>query len=235
MPSIEQLAAAAAVQRRRARRPDRRRRAGCPSTSRRLRRRTRAGCGLAQRLDRQHLGGPAGGHQRGHDGDDRADEQRDHDGARLDLGGGAGQAEADARPSGRSVPWRRRCRAPAPTAEAKTPSRNASASRLRMTWRRVAPTARSSAISRDRWRDDHRERVPDDERADEQRDAGEDHEHDRHELQVLVDGVGRLLGDRARRSPPRRRRARTASSRCARAVSVTPSAALTLIASNVPA
>ena len=38
-----------------------------------------------------------------------------------------------------------------PTAEAASPSRAASASRLRLTCRRVAPIARSSAISRDRW------------------------------------------------------------------------------------
>ena len=38
-----------------------------------------------------------------------------------------------------------------PTAEAATPSSSASSSRLRSTWRRVAPIARSSAISRERW------------------------------------------------------------------------------------
>ena len=40
---------------------------------------------LAQRLDRQHLGGPAGRDERGDHGDDGADEQRDPDGARRDL------------------------------------------------------------------------------------------------------------------------------------------------------
>ena len=40
---------------------------------------------------------------------------------------------------------------PMPTADAASPSSAASPSRLRMTWPRVAPIARSSAISRDRW------------------------------------------------------------------------------------
>ena len=38
-----------------------------------------------------------------------------------------------------------------PIADAPSPSSEASISRLRFTWRRVAPIARSSAISRDRW------------------------------------------------------------------------------------
>jgi hypothetical protein len=64
-----------------------------------------------------------------------------------------------------------------------------------MTCRRVEPIARSSAISRDRWRDDHREGVPDDEGADEQRDAGEHHQHDGEEAEVGLDRVGSLLCD----------------------------------------
>ena len=40
---------------------------------------------------------------------------------------------------------------PTPIAEAATPSRTASSIRLRITWRRVAPIALSSAISRDLW------------------------------------------------------------------------------------
>ena len=72
-----------------------------PMTARRFDGGSRARGRLAQRLDRQHLGGPASRDERGDDGDDGADEQRDPDGARLDLQRRARQAEADRRPSAR--------------------------------------------------------------------------------------------------------------------------------------
>ncbi len=54
---------------------------------------------LPQSLDRQHLGGAAGRNQAGDDGDDGADQQRDPDGAGLDLQRGERQGEARPRPS----------------------------------------------------------------------------------------------------------------------------------------
>ena len=122
-----------------------------PMTARRFDGFSRARGRLAQRLDRQHLRGPAGRDEGGDDRDDGADEQGDPDGARLELERGARQGEADrvhqrvqalgdARARGRRRPRRR-------ATPSSTPRAAGSAS-PGAGWRR---SARSSAISRDRW------------------------------------------------------------------------------------
>ena len=130
----------------------RRRRRGrpAPTTARRFERLLRARGGLAQRLDRQHLGGPAGRDQRGDDGDDGADEQRDPGCVRGSICSEVlGRAEADRVHQGLQALGRRRCRARCRPPRRPDPSRSASSSRLphhlAPAWHRSPAAARSRA------------------------------------------------------------------------------------------
>ena len=83
-------------------------------------------------------------------------------------------------------------------------------------------------------RDDDRERVEDDERADEQRHGGEHQQRGSEEPELFLQVLGRLVGDRRRRDRLRRRRASAASTDARSSLAATPSSPTTLIASKTP-
>ena len=90
---------------------------------------------------------------------------------------------------------RARCRAPTRRADANTPITAASASTEPITCGPLAPIARSKPELAQPLRHEDRERVEDDEAADEQADAGEAEERVVEDREELVDGRAGLVGD----------------------------------------
>ena len=124
----------------------------CETISRlRLTRRAPGVDRVAHRLDRLDLRRAAGRHEARHERRDHADQQADDDRARRDHRAGRGQLEAER--GEQRCAGRGRAAAPAEDAE----HRGGEADRERLgdtelsTWRRDAPSVRSSANSRERW------------------------------------------------------------------------------------
>ena len=168
-----------------------------PPTARRLRVNfSRAGRRLAQRLDRQHLRGASGRDQRREDGHQRCRRASETTTVR---GSSCNEVLGRLKPAAsiRTLsPLATPRPSPTPSAEAAAPSDDGL---QRATSHDLAPGGADGPHQRDlsgALGDDHRKGVPDDEATDEQRDAGEDHEQDPHDLQFLLDGVGVLLGHR---------------------------------------
>ena len=149
---------------------------------------------VAQRLDRRHLRRLAGRQVRRHHGDDHADDHaRRRSGSRARRPSPCRAARARRPRAAPPAPGPRRCPATTPTAEAKMPVNSAST----MTDAQHLLAARADRPQHRRLlgalRDRDREGVVDHERADDQRDDGEDHQEHVHERDALPAGFSASL------------------------------------------
>ena len=178
---------------------------------------------VAQRRDRRDLGGPTGRADRRHDGDDDADQEGPHhrvglqdQTARRDVTDERADDSPKADGQEHTEP------------EAEYRAEEADGGRLGDDRTVHLAAARPERAQQSELaaalRDQHRERVEDDERADEDRDDGEDEQEDAEELQLVLDvaRVGsrkRFAGQRfvvSRQRLRRPGRARLRRSRCRR-------------------